>query len=238
MHRMPQLDAVIFDYGQTLVTFTYPREDLLSVLHDFEPTIEEVLGGPAPPPDVLLDRVLMPLERHVSSESEEEVDWLEVYRDAWHRVGLALPDGLLYEILDAEQKCWDRIVVVDPHASDLLLAIRHQGLKTAVCSNAPFPPEMLRRQLASNGIGALMDAAIFSSAVGRRKPAREMYAAALEAVGARADRALFVGNRVREDYTGPVAFGIRAVICTAHNQEPTPAAIPSIDTLAGVLRLL
>jgi len=232
---MPQLDAVIFDYGQTLVTFTYPREGLLSVLRDFEPTIEEVLGGPAPSPEALLDRVLMPLERHVSSESEQEVDWLDVYRDAWHREGLALPDGLLYEILDAEQKCWDRIVVVDPHAPAVLATIRKRGLKTAICSNAPFPPELMRRQVAANGIGSLMDAVVFSSEVGRRKPAPEMYVAALDAIRANAEQTLFVGNRVREDYEGPLAQGMRAVICTAHNHEPIPDGIPSIESLAGVL---
>ena len=235
---MPKLDAVIFDYGQTLVTFAYPREDLLRVLHDFEPTIEEVLGGPAPSPDVILDRVLMPLEQHVASESEDEVDWLEVYREAWHRVGLALPDGLLYEILDAEQKCWDRIVQVDPDAHRVLKALRERGIKTAICSNAPFPPEMMQRQVTSNGIGALMDATVFSSQVGRRKPAREMYVAALDALGAQADRTLFVGNRVREDYEGPLALGMRAVISTAHNHEPTPAGIPTIDTLAGLMELV
>ena len=235
---MPQVDAVIFDYGQTLVTFTYPREDLLRVLRDFEPTIEEVLGGPAPAAEVILDRVLMPLERHVGSESEDEVDWLDVYREAWHRVGLELPDGLLYEILDAEQQCWDRIVVVDRHAPQVLRALRERGIKTAICSNAPFPPELMRRQVAANGIGALMDAIVFSSEVGKRKPAREMYARALDALGARAERALFVGNRVREDYEGPLALGMQAVIHTAHNQEPAPAGIPTIATLDLVMELV
>src|SRR6185312_4088331 len=232
---MPQVDAVIFDYGQTLVTFTYPREGLLRVLRDFEPTIEEVLGGPAPAPEVILDRVLMPLERHVSSESEDEVDWLDVYREAWHRVGLELPDGLLYEILDAEQQCWDRIVVVDRDAPRVLRALRARGIKTAICSNAPFPPELMRRQVAANGIGELMDAAVFSSEVGKRKPAREMYARALDALGTRAERALFVGNRVREDYDGPRALGMRAVIHTAHNHEPVPTEIPTIATLDAVM---
>ncbi len=235
---MPQADAVIFDYGQTLVTFTYPRADLLRVLRDFQPTIEEVLGGPAPSAEVMLDRVLMPLERHVSSESEDEVDWLDIYREAWHRVGLGLPDGLLYEILDAEQQCWDRIVEVDPDTPHVLRALRQRGIKTAICSNAPFPPEMMHRQVAANGVGALMDGVVFSSEVGRRKPAREMYHAALAAVATRPERTLFVGNRVREDYDGPVTLGMRAVICTAHNHEPVAAGIPTIATLAAVMELV
>ena len=41
--RMPSVDAVLFDYGRTLVTFDYPTEDLLAVLQRFLPRIEDAL---------------------------------------------------------------------------------------------------------------------------------------------------------------------------------------------------
>jgi HAD superfamily hydrolase (TIGR01509 family) len=229
---MPDIDGVLFDYGQTLVTFEYPRAQILEVLRNFRPTIEEALRGPAPPAEALLEDVLMPLERHVTSTSEDEVDWLDEYRAAWEGAGVPLPDGLLYEILDAEQQCWDRIVAIDPAGLDVLARLRDRGIRRAVCSNAPFPPEMMRRQVESNGIAALVDGVVFSSAVGRRKPAPEMYRAALEAIDVTPERALFVGNRVREDYEGPLAFGMRALICTAHNSEPTPRGVPTIKSLS------
>jgi FMN phosphatase YigB (HAD superfamily) len=231
---MPDIDGVLFDYGQTLVTFDYPREAILEVLDNFRPTIEEVLRTPAPPAEALLDDVLLPLEHHVSSTSEDEVAWFDEYRAAWKRAGLALPDGLLYEILDAEQLCWDRIVKVDQGAPHVLGWLRDHGIKRAICSNAPFPPELMRRQVDSNGIGGLMNAVVFSSAVGRRKPASEIYTAALEAIGVSPTHALFVGNRVREDYEGPRKVGMRAILYTAHNTEPPPADIPTIATLADL----
>jgi HAD superfamily hydrolase (TIGR01509 family) len=231
---MPDIDGVLFDYGQTLVTFDYPREQILDVLRNFRPLIEKELRTPPPPAESLLDEVLMPLEHHVSSTSEDEVVWLDEYRTAWNRAGLALSDGLLYDILDAEQLCWDRIVKVDEGAQRVLAWLRDKGIKCALCSNAPFPPELMRRQVDSNGIGGLMDAVVFSSSVGRRKPAPEMYLAALEALGVSSDRALFVGNRVREDYEGPRSLGMRAVIYTAHNSEPPPTGIPTIATLGDL----
>jgi len=97
---------------------------------------------------------------------------------------------------------------------------------------------MMHRQVTSNGIAQLMDAVLFSSQFGRRKPAPEIYRAALEAVGVPADRALFVGDRVREDYEGPRAVGMRAVICTAHAAEIPPDGIPTIATLAELPGLL
>jgi putative hydrolase of the HAD superfamily len=236
--RMPNVDAVLFDYGRTLVTFAYPAEDLLEVLRRFRPRIEEALGTQAPTPEAILRDVLLPLEDEIESPAEDEVHYIDVYRAAWRRAGLDLEDELLYEILDEEQLCWDRAVRVDADALQVLSWLGAHGIKRAVCSNAPFPPEMMRRQVDTNGVGELMDAVLFSSQLGRRKPAPEIYRAALEAVGVGAERALFVGDRVREDYHGPRAVGMRAVICTAHMTEPLPDGIPTIATLSDLPELL
>jgi putative hydrolase of the HAD superfamily len=236
--RMSSVDAVLFDYGRTLVTFDYPTEDLLAVLQRYLPRIEDALGVTAPTADALMRDVLIPLEEHVESPGEDEVSYEDVYRATWHRAGFDLPDDLLHEILDQEQLCWDRAVRVDPGALQLLSWLGEQGIKRAVCSNAPFPPEMMLRQVASNGVGGLMDSVLFSSQFGRRKPAPEIYRAALASVGTAAERALFVGDRVREDYEGPRAVGMRAVICTAHAAEIPPEGIPTIASLAELHALL
>lgn len=235
---MATIDGVLFDYGQTLVTFAFPRDELLEVIRNFLPTIEEAIGGPAPPAEVLLEDVFMPLEEYVTSTSEDEVDWLDVFKASWERAGLSLPDGLLYEMADAEQLCWDRILKVDADAVQVLSWLRDHGIKRALCSNAPFPPEMMRRQVATNGVGRLMDAVIFSSMVGKRKPAAEIYRASLDAIGLTAERVLFVGNRVREDYDGPRALGMSAVVYTAHNAETPPSGIPTISSLSDLPGLL
>ena len=235
---MPSVDAVLFDYGRTLVTFAYPTEDLLAVLERFRPRIEQALGTPAPAANALLRDVLMPLEGHVESPGEDEVAYEDVYRATWQQAGLDLPAELLHEILDAEQQCWDRAVRVDADAPRVLKWLGGQGIKRAVCSNAPFPPEMMHRQVTSNGISSLVDAVLFSSQFGRRKPAPDIYRAALDAVGVPAGRALFVGDRVREDYEGPRAVGMRAVICTAHATEIPPDGIPTIASLAELPGLL
>ena len=234
---MPSVDAVLFDYGRTLVTFDYPNEDLLAVLERLRPRIEDALGVAAPTADALLRDVLMPLEEHLESPGEDEVSYEDVYKATWQKAGLDLPDDLLHEILDQEQQCWDRAVRVDSDALELLSWLGEQGIKRVVCSNAPFPPDMMLRQVGLNGIGRLMDSVLFSSQFGRRKPAPEIYRAALASVGASAERAMFVGDRVREDYEGPRAIGMRAVICTAHAAE-IPEGIPTIASLAELRTLL
>jgi HAD superfamily hydrolase (TIGR01509 family) len=236
--RMPDIDGVLFDYGRTLVTFAYPTEELLEVLHEFRPRIEVALGVEAPAAEAILRDVLLPLEEYINSMSEDEVDYMDVYRDAWERAGLKLPDDLLHEILDAEQMCWDRAVELDPDALQVLSWLGARGVKRGICSNAPFPPPMMRRQIETNGIAGLVDAVVFSSEVGRRKPAPELYQTALEAIGVSAERTLFVGDRVREDYEGPRALGMRAVLLTAHAEEPPPDGVPTIASLSELPRLL
>lgn len=235
---MARVEGVLFDYGRTLVTFTYPSQDLLRVLHDFRPRLEAALGVPAPQADTILHEVLLPLEDYINTMSEDEVDYMDVYRETWRRAGMRLPDQLLHEILDAEQRCWDEAVEVDPAALEVLAWLGARGIRRGVCSNAPFPPAMMRRQVQSNGIAELVDAVVFSSEVGRRKPAPELYRAALEAIGTGPAATLFVGDRVREDYEGPRALGMRALIVTAHAEDEPRDGVPTIASLAELPAML
>jgi FMN phosphatase YigB (HAD superfamily) len=236
--RMPGVSAVIFDYGRTLVTFEYPKAELAEVVERFRPAIASTTGAAAPPADEIMTAVLLPLEAAIDDPAEDEVDYLELFGAAWRSAGISLPAGLLYEILDAEQRVWDHAARLDPDGLWLLEWLAMHGYRRAICSNAPFPAEMMRRQVRSNGLAALVDAVIFSSEVGRRKPAPEVYEAVLDAVGVQAPEALFVGDRVREDYLGPRAAGIRAVICTAHAADGAPPGVPTIGSLREVTNLL
>ncbi len=230
--------AVLFDYGRTLVTFEYPADDLRQVIERFRPAIAEVTGRAAPDAEEILQRVIMPLEEVIENPDEDEVGYIGIYTDAWRRAGLHLPDTLIYEILDAEQQVWDRAAVPVPDALEILAGLGGRGIRRAICSNAPFPPEMMERQVRTNGIRAVVDAVVFSSQVGRRKPAPEVYQAALDSVCASADESLFVGDRLREDYEGPRSVGMSAVICTAHAAEAPPKGVATISSLLELRQLL
>jgi HAD superfamily hydrolase (TIGR01509 family) len=236
--RMPPVTAVVFDYGRTLVTFDYPKAELAEVVERFRPAIAEATGVPAPAVDDIVSDVLVPLEAVVDDPAEDEVEYLEIFAAAWRRAGLTLPRELLYEILDAEQQVWDRAACIAPDAIPLLEWLAARGYRRAICSNAPFPGEMMRRQVVHNGLAALVDAVVFSSEIGRRKPAPQMYGAALDAIDVRPEQALFVGDRVREDYDGPRALGMRAVICTAYAVDRPGPDVPTIESLREVSRFL
>ncbi len=228
---MPQASAVLFDYGRTLVTFDYPKAQLRDVVERFRPRIAAATWLAAPAAEDILERVLLPLEAVVENPSEDEVPYFDTFSAAWRDAGMDLPRDLLFEILDAEQRVWDEAARVVDGAVWALEWLGERGVKRAICSNAPFPPAMMRRQVETNGLARLVDAVVFSSEVGRRKPAREVYEATLAAVAVPARDALFVGDRVREDYEGPRAAGMRAVICTAHAVDRPHREVPTIESL-------
>jgi putative hydrolase of the HAD superfamily len=228
------LKAVLFDYGLTLVTFSFPRECLLEVLDRFRTELD---AGERTAEDLMRD-VLEPLEAELEGYGEDEVDYLDFYERAWRRAGIDAPRSLLYRVLDQEQRCWDRAVRLAPGALEALERLRGRGLLTAVASNAPFPPEMMRRQLRGNGIAERVDAIVFSAEVGRRKPAPELYEAALAALGVEAAAALYVGDRYVEDYEGPRRVGMRAVLCSALARHAPPDGVPRIRALDDIESVL
>lgn len=232
-------EAVLFDYGLTLVDFAFPRQELLGVLEGFRARMQAELGRTAPSAEELVSLVLEPIEEALAGFGEDEVtDYLTFYRSGWRRAGLDLSSDLLYQILDQEQLCWDRAVRVAPEAPAILDRLRALGVRTAIASNAPFPPPMMRRQMAASGLAARVDAIVLSSEVGRRKPAPELYRVALDRLDVAPDRALYVGDRVREDFQGPLAVGMRAVICTGLSRRPPPDGVPTIPSLDQVESLL
>jgi len=198
--RMADCDAVVFDYGNTLITFEYPAQALLGTMETMRPLIERALGRPAPSAQQLMDSVLLPLEHGLSSIGEDEVDYISYCREGWHRAGLDLDNDVLLQILDAEQRVWDRTLRVIAGVPETLSRLRSLGLKLGLCSNASFPPAMMLRQLEANEIARCMDAVVFSSQIGKRKPSPVIYSTILSKLGVEPSRALFVGDRVREDY--------------------------------------
>jgi len=75
----------------------------------------------------------------------------------------------------------------------------------------------------------------FSSEVGVRKPHPEIFTDALRKVGIEPGRALFVGDRVREDIQGPQRLGMRAVLTREWRQEDDPGVADSVIQRLGEL---
>lgn len=240
----PPVEAVLFDYGLTLVTYRRP-EAALERAHE---AISRLLGarlGVAVPEGARLltavhDVVEAAVEAHEAEPGLEEIDLEPVTAAAYRELGLELPTELLDEVRRLEQEAWVEGITVAPDTVATLEALRRRGLGLGLVSNAPYRPASMRAQLEHLGLLPLLDAAVFSSAVGWRKPSAVIFERALAELGARPETTLMVGDRGREDVDGAHAVGMRAALLREHRADPGGETPPDalLDRLAGVLGLV
>ncbi len=114
-----------------------------------------------------------------------------------------------------------------------LRALRERGLRLVAVSNWDCS---LPRWLDSAGVGALLDGAVSSAAVGEPKPGAAVFRAALAIAGVDAADALHVGDSLANDVEGARAAGIRAVLVARDGRAPD--GVESVRSLAEVASLV
>jgi putative hydrolase of the HAD superfamily len=96
-----------------------------------------------------------------------------------------------------------------PGVKKTLAAIRERGYAMAVVTDAEHSDAMLR--LGKCGLTSFFDCMVTYDKVGRKKPAPDPFLAALDAVSARPEEALFIGDSPRRDIEPCKNLGIRTV---------------------------
>jgi putative hydrolase of the HAD superfamily len=203
------LEAVLFDYGDTLMEFAWDP-DLLEAGHR--------AGLAALGRDGLPDSATVAARFREGYEplffapgTVDELEYPGVVRSLLGDFGVEVGDDELAAFLEAEHAAWApaRRLASTTHA--LLEALRSRGLKLALVSNAFDPGWLLHRDLEQLGLAERLDVAVFSSEVGKRKPDPSIFRTALEALGVEPERALFVGDRLYEDVHGAARLGMTTV---------------------------
>jgi len=205
------LEAVLFDYGDTLLEFRLDDGLWLGAMRD-------MLAAAGGPPERAAD-LRGEIERRVTEltadpDDHAELVYEEVVAGALAAVGTSPGPELLRTAIEAQHRGWLGARRLHPKAHWLLQEVRARGLRIGIVSNTFDPPDLLHADLVSDGVAERVDAIVFSSELGLRKPAPEIYRAALVALDVEPANALFVGDRVREDVQGPAALGMRTCLVT------------------------
>ncbi len=122
-----------------------------------------------------------------------------------------------------------------PDAASVLGTLRVSGMRTAVVSNWDCS---LGTQLASLGLGGLLDAVVTSAEAGVRKPDPEIFRVALRRLQCPPERALFVGDSLEVDIAGGRAAGIRSVLLDRAASDPDTGEVERVFTLDNLPALL
>ena len=127
-----------------------------------------------------------------------------------------------------------------PDAHNALARLRERGLGRVVVSNWDCAlPEVLR----GIGLHAALDGVVTSGAVGRPKPAREIFDAALALAGVAPEEAVHVGDSIEQDVLGAHGAGIRAVLLRRDGEgdessqagSSSPPVIRTLDELPSMI---
>ena len=236
------LEAVLFDWGDTLMQFAYSPE-LVSAGH--RAGLEAIGRGDLPDVETVTARFREEYEPLFWAPGTiEEIEYPQLVRRLLGDVGVEIDDEVLGRYLEAEHRAWDPARILAANTHPLLEALRERGLKLGLVSNAFDPGWLLHRDLEQMGLAQRLDFSVFSSEIGLRKPHPAIFEHALGALGVEPERTLFVGDRLFEDVRGAAELGMTTVQALwfradehPDGAEPDHRAFTQLDVLNVVRRL-
>jgi putative hydrolase of the HAD superfamily len=235
------IEAVLFDLGHTLMDWTWDDELLVA---GHRAGLDALGRGSETAAEALTARYLREAQLH-DWEAVEEVEYPSLVRTMLADVGVDVDDDELVRFLESEHAAWAPARKVGSMSEALLDALHDRGLRTGLVSNAWDPRWLLERDLEEMGLLVRLDAVVFSSDVGVRKPRPEIFYRALDGLGVDPSRAVFVGDRLEADIRGAADLGmttVQAMWFRAEESEegvqPDYHAFTMFDVLNVVTRLL
>jgi putative hydrolase of the HAD superfamily len=196
------IEAVLFDWGNTLVQFTWD-EELVSAGH------RAALGRDD-------DGFTGRWRELVLAEGQQRP-----YAELLAELGVDDPEAFI----DAEHEAWRPAHQVLGSAQALLDSLRSRGVKTGLVANAwPEPGRILRADAEAFGLAQNLDVLVFSDEVDSRKPDPGIFLAALDALGVDPTAAMYVGDRLDTDVQGAANLGMTTAQALWFCADDSPSA--------------
>ena len=215
------LEAVLFDWSNTLVEFTWDDE-LLAAGH------RAALGHDDPAFTARYRELVLGDASH------------RPYAELLAELGIEDPDSFI----DAEHEVWLGAHQVLASAQALLEALLARGLRTGLVANSwPDPARVLRADAERYGLAPYLDVQVWSEEVGARKPEPAIFLRALAELGVEPVDAMYVGDRLDTDVAGAGALGMTTVQALwfraddTRGGEPDFMAFTPMDVLNAARRL-
>ena len=207
--------AILLDFGHTLVDFQRTQEALHAAYEQIRARIEAVAYMEVPEILDLVERVAGGVDRLVEQSYEErrlqELDQAQLLRDSFATIGFDLPDDVLEHVVHLDHSAWSNSLTAEPKVTATLEELRARGYRMGLVSNLSLRPALVREDLDRLGLARFLDATVFSSEIGFRKPDPRIFQAGLERLGSDPAETVFVGDRLLDDVNGAHSVGMRAV---------------------------
>jgi putative hydrolase of the HAD superfamily len=206
------LDAVLFDWGNTLVHLEWDDE-LVAAGH------RAGLGRDDPDFTARWRELILNGGRY------------RPYEELLAELGVDDPD----EFIDREHAIWRPQYAVLASSQALLESLRDRGLKTGLVANSwPDPGRVLRADAEALGLAPLLDVMVFSADAGARKPEAEIFLRACAELAVDPAAVLFVGDDPVNDVKGPANVGMRTAQALWFTADESPEVEPDFQAFTAM----
>ncbi|MEN8126571.1 MAG: HAD family hydrolase [Planctomycetota bacterium] len=215
-----QIKAVLFDLGETLLTFGRLDRSRISALaarraYDYLKELDQPIGSFA------IYRLFYTwgMRWHVfkSWMTGNDFNSLEVLKKFGRRLTLSDEQWLevnwrWYETLTGYGK------VVDGSAA-ALRELTEMGLKIGLLSNTFVHKSCLEKHMANEGLLEYLPVRMYSYEFPWRKPDVRIFQAAADKIDVAADKIVYVGDRIDNDVNGAAKAGMLPILVRAYTNE-------------------
>lgn len=214
MSVLPEMDAVLFDLDETLITQKHSFQELGYATFD---AFAHRMPGVSRERfwDTFwrkaLDNWFMMVDGALEPENARIYPYINTLR------ALRVDEALAPELAEQSERLLIEGTSLLPAALPVLGALRDTGKTVGIVTNG-FPGPQ-RGKLARHGLEDHVDFVVVSGEVGAHKPNPEIFRKALEIAGCEPHRAVYVGDQPEVDVLGAESAGMHAVLISLDGRE-------------------
>lgn len=209
-HLASQLEAILFDYGNTLIEFGPAQVERCD--RALSRAFEEMFG---PHDFEQLSEIQHRERRNPYSGEFRENDLAEITRATiQHLFGVTPTTDQLDRLLEVRFDVMTSCVRVTREVHDLLERLQSR-FRLGLISNYPCG-RSIRHSLAEHQLDRWFETVVVSADIGRVKPHPEVFEAAVSQMGIRPEATLFIGDNWLGDIQGARRYGMKAALITQY----------------------
>lgn len=222
----PLIEAVLFDLGETLLTFGKLDIGKLSAeavrrSYDYLKQCNQPVGS------FWTYRLLhlwgIKYQVLKSAITGNDFDSLELLKHYGKRKGFQLTDDQWVELNWKWYEVLYEMAVVEPDIVDSLTRLKDMGLKVGLLSNTFIHKSSLERHMAEAGFLDCLTPRLYTYQYPWRKPDSRIFRAGAEKIGVACENIVYVGDRIDNDVEGATKVGMTPVLKKAYtNKTKTP----------------
>ncbi len=238
-----KIKAVLFDLGETLVSFG--KVSTVRLFRQGAKMSYKFLKAAGQPVDnfkYYCWRNLLSLRIHywLSGITGKDFDALVLLKKIGTKMGIKLNEEQWRHLEWLWYEPLSRVAKVESGTAETLAALKKLGLKLGIVSNTFVNGSSLDKHLEQLGILDFFSVRVYSYEFDFRKPDARIFKAAAERIGETRESILFVGDRIGKDIKPAIKTGMTAVLKAAYTNagKEIPEGVRKINQLSELPSLI